>query len=91
MDKFDLKRLFYEWPDKMPRRGIVITAQDEQIPFSGFLTQQGLLLIERTTPDSMGARIVMLPFDNLVGVKLTDVVSPKIFKELGFQGALKSK
>ncbi len=91
MDKFDLKRLFCEWPDKMPRRGILVTSQDEQLPFSGFLTHHDLLLLERTTPDSMGARIVILPFENLGGVKLTDVVSPKLFKELGFQGSLASK
>ena len=91
MDKFDLKRLFCEWPTKMPRRGVLITSQDEQIPFSGFLTQQGLLLIERKTPDTLGSRIVILPYENIVGLKLTDVVSPKLFQDLGFAGSLKQK
>ena len=91
MDKFDLKRFFCEWPEKLPRRGVLVTSQDDQIPFSGFLTQQGLLLIERTTPDSMGARVVILPYENVAGLKLVDVVSPKLFKDLGFAGILKSK
>ena len=91
MDKFDLKKLFCEWPTEMLRRGVLVTTQNEQIPFSGFLTHQGLLLIERTTPDTMGSRIVILPYENIVGVKLTDVVSQKLFQNLGFAGALKRK
>lgn len=91
MDKFDLKKLFCEWPIKMPRQGVLITSRDEQIPFAGFLTHQGLLLIERKTPDTMGSRIVILPYENIAGVKLTDVVSPKLFRDLGFEGSLKHK
>jgi hypothetical protein len=89
MDKFDLKRLFCEWPAKMPRRGVLITSQNEHIAFSGFLTHQGLLLIERRSPDTMGSRIVIFPYENIVGLKLTDVVSPKLFENLGFAGSLK--
>lgn len=75
----------------MPRRGVLITSRDEQIPFSGFLTQQGLLLIQRKTPDALGSRIVILPYENIAAVKLTDVVSPKLFQGLGFEGSLKEK
>jgi len=91
MDKFDLKKLFREWPAEMPRRGVLITTRDEQIPFSGFLTQEELLLVERKTPDTMGSRIVILPYGNISSVKLTDVVSPKLFQDLGFVGSLKQK
>ena len=91
MDKFDLGKLFHEWPTEMPRQGIVVTSQDEQIPFSGFLTHEGVLLLERKTPDAMGSRIVFIPYENIVGVKLTDVVSPKVFEKLGFAGTLKTK
>jgi hypothetical protein len=91
MDKFDLKRLFCEWPDGMPRRGVLITSLDDQIPFSGFLTHEGILLIERKTPDTMGSRIAIVPYENIAGIKLTDVVDPKVFKNLGFAGALERK
>ena len=91
MDKFDLKNLFFEWPKEMPRQGIVATSQDDQIPFSGFLTHEEVLLLERKTPDAMGARIVFLPYENIASVKVTDVVSPKLFGNLGFTGALKKK
>jgi hypothetical protein len=88
MDNFNLKKLFCEWPSEIPRRGVVITSREEQIPFSGFLTQQGLLLIARPTPDTTGARIVILPYENIAGVKLTDVIDPKLFQNLGFAGSL---
>ena len=89
MDKSGLQKFFCEWPTEMPRRGVLITSRDEQIPFSGFLTQRGLLLIQRKTPDALGSRIVILPYENIAGVKLTDVVSPKLFQDLGFEGSLK--
>jgi hypothetical protein len=67
------KSLFVSWPAELNRRGILVTAFGEQIPFSGFLTAEGLLLLERSTPDSMGARTVMLPYDQVAAIKLTDV------------------
>jgi hypothetical protein len=34
---------------------------------------------------------VIVPYENIAGVKLTDVVDPKVFKNLGFAGALERK
>jgi len=81
------KDLFAAWPAEMPRRAVVITALNEQIAFSGFRTGEGLLLLERATPDSLGARMVILPYDQIVAVKLTEVTKSRPLRSLGFQGA----
>lgn len=81
------KELFTAWPAEVPRRAVVITALNEQIPFSGFRTGEGLLLLERATPDAMGARVVILPYDQIVAVKLTEVTKLRALRSLGFQEA----
>jgi hypothetical protein len=83
--------LFEKWPEKMPRRGVLVTTFGEQIPFSGFLTHASLLLIVRVTPDTMGARVVMLTYEAIAAVKITDVVETRQFRELGFEGSLPTK
>ena len=86
-----IRTLFEKWPEKMPRRGVLVTSFGEQILFSGFLTHPDLLLIQRTTPDSMGARTVLLTYEGVVAVKITDVVETRQFRELGFEGTLSTK
>jgi hypothetical protein len=78
--------LFARWPESMPRRGILITTQGEQIPFSDFLLGEDLLYLDRTTPDSSGARAFVLPYTGVAGVKFTDVVKRKAIRSLGFEG-----
>ena len=87
----DWKQLFRAWPADMPRRGIVITSWNEQIPFDGFLTNAGFLLVCRPTPDTLGSRMLILPFEQLAGVKLTDVVRARVFQPLGFTGTLPTR
>jgi hypothetical protein len=82
------KDFFAAWPDELPRRGIVIAAWDEQIPFAGFMTGPTMLLLARTMPDSLGARTIILPYEQIAGIKVTEVVSAKLFQALGFSGKL---
>ncbi len=82
-------RLFAEWPAEMPRRGIAVTTFGEQIPFSGFRTSETFLFLERQTPDSLGARTIIVPYVNLAAVKLTDVVKASSIQNLGFSGPAK--
>jgi hypothetical protein len=77
---------FAQWPADMPRRGIIIAEFGEQMPFSAFWTSPTYLLLERTTPDSLGARTIVLPFTQVAALKITDVVKPKTFQPLGFEG-----
>jgi len=81
------KRLFTEWPEGLARRGVLVTAQ-EQIVFRGFLISEELLLVERNAPDTMGARMVLVPLGLIVAVKITDVVKGKVFTDAGFSGRL---
>ena len=79
---------FLNWPKELPRRGVLVTNFDEQIPFDGFMTTPELLLVERRTPDTIGARKLILPYANILGIKLTDVVKAKAFAAAGFVGEL---
>ena len=89
MDTFEQwKTWFCDWPDKLPRQGVVVTMQGDQIPFSGFLAGETMLLLQRTSPDSMGTRQVLLPYQRIDFLKITDVVDAKIYAKIGFQGSL---
>ena len=78
------KHCFCNWPADVPRRGVLVTSYDDQIPFDGFFTSEHLLLVERRTPDTSGARQVLIAYQNIVAVKITDVVKVKAFLPLGF-------
>jgi hypothetical protein len=77
-------KFFSEWPTDVARRGIIVTAFDEQILFATFLASSNFLLLERQTPDSLGARTVIVPYDQIVALKIVDVVKSKQFKNAGF-------
>ena len=77
--------LFENWPDSLPRRGLVITTFNESIPFVGYLLSGGILLLDRDKPDTLGARKVMLSYDSISAVKITDVIELVRFQAMGFQ------
>ena len=79
------KDVFDRWPADMPRRGVLVVAFGEQVPFAGFSTSDAFLLAERQTPDSMGARTVLLPYDQIVALKIVDIVKMRLFQSLGFE------
>ena len=72
----------------MARQGIAITALNDSIPFVGFMATDAFLLLARRAPDSMGARMVIVPFDQLAALKITDVVKASVFESNGFVGTL---
>jgi hypothetical protein len=76
---------FVQWPSELPRRGIIIASFGEQIPFSGFSTSPHFLLLERQTPDSLGARTIVLTYNQIEALKIVDVIKPKSFQPLGFE------
>lgn len=79
------RMLFENWPASVPRRGLVITAFGESVPFVNYLISGGIVLLERDKPDTMGARKVMLAYDAIAAIKITDVVELANFQALGFQ------
>ncbi|MEM9754098.1 MAG: hypothetical protein AAF916_12035 [Planctomycetota bacterium] len=80
------KAFFEQWPPSIPTRGIIITRLNEPTPFKGFLLRGAMVLLERTTPDSMGGRFMLLPFAEIANVKLTDPLREGDFKSAGFAG-----
>ena len=84
-------QLFQKWPVKLPQRGVVVTTFAEQIPFCGFLRTADAVLLERATPDAVGARKVILAFSQIASVKITDPIGGEVFGEAGFQGQLPTR
>ena len=79
------KELFTTWPEALPRRGVIIVSFDEQIAFQEFMVRDDLLLVQRRTPDTIGAREVIVPFGEIVGMKMVDVVKPSVYQKAGFE------
>jgi hypothetical protein len=78
------RALFECWPSSVPRRGLLITTFNESIAFVNYMMSGGILLLERDRPDTVGARKVMIAYDNIAAVKITDVVELANFQALGF-------
>ena len=79
------KSLFENWPSSVPRRGLLITTFNDSVAFVNYMMSGGILLLERDRPDTVGARKVMIAYDAISAVKITDVVDLAKFEELGFQ------
>ena len=79
--------LFANWPPSFRRKGVVIPAYDEQIPFTDFVIGDGVVSLERPTPDGVGARRVAIPFAQIEAVKYTEPLKTQQFLEAGFKGA----
>jgi hypothetical protein len=82
------KDLFMKWPASVARKGVVVTDFGEQVLFSGFMASESMLLVERQTPDTVGARKLIVPYANISGVKIVEIVKSSAFEELGFQGKI---
>ena len=80
------KSFFNNWPAGIQRRGILITVLNEPVPFKGFMISEDTLLLDRTNPDSLGARYVMVGFDAINCVKLIDPLKESVFSAAGFVG-----
>lgn len=63
----------------------MITSYGESIPFKDFLISGSIVLIERETPDSLGARKVMVAYDGIAALKITNPMELARFQVMGFQ------
>jgi hypothetical protein len=79
------KGFFTAWPADMAPRGVLVTTFGEQIPFDGFLTSEQFVVVLRTTPDTVGARQVVVPYENIAALKIVDVIKIKPFEAMGFK------
>ena len=75
---------FKNWPTEVRRRGVVVTSFNEQIPFANFTTSETILLVERSAPDTVGARMVLIPYGEVTGLKIIDPIQPQELAPMGF-------
>ena len=78
------RTLFENWPEAIPRQGILVLSS-ESIPFRDFLISGSIVLVERETPDSQGARKVMVAYEAIAAVKITSPMDLARFQVMGFQ------
>ena len=79
------RALFLNWPDNIPKEGIVTTSLGENVSFIGYALAPGVLLVERDRPDSLGARKVIIPYSNIVAIKMGTTLSLQDLQPLGFK------
>lgn len=79
---------FRDWPEQITKRGIVVSKQNEPSPFKSFMLRGSFVLFERISPDSMGGRFLVLPFEEIAAVKFTDPLKQPALEASGFSGAL---
>jgi hypothetical protein len=78
--------VFKNWPAAIPRRGVLVSALNEPIPFKGFMVKGEMVLLERTNPDPLGSRYILLAFDAIHMLKLIDPLQESVFTAAGFEG-----
>lgn len=82
---------FSNWPSALPRCGLLQTMLNETMPFKDFWLKDGMLLIERVTPDAQGARFVLLGFDVVSVMKFTNPLKAAEIAAAGFLVELPSR
>jgi hypothetical protein len=80
--------LFLNWPEALPRRGLVVSSLNEPIPFKGFLIKGEMLLLERTNPDPIGTRFIAISYDAIHLLKIIDPLTESVLNAAGFKGQL---
>jgi hypothetical protein len=85
------KTLFDTWPAGIGRSGVIVTTLNEQIPFDGFMHSETFLMVERKTPDTLGARKIVIPLSGIALIKFTEVLSAQPFNGWGFAGKVGAK
>ncbi len=82
------RSLFENWPEAIPREGMIVTNFQETIPFVNFMVSGGILLVERDKPDSYGARKVFVNYTAISALKLASTLELARFQVMGFQAPL---
>ncbi len=80
------REMFLKWPASIPKRGLIVSSLNEVMPFKSFLTKGDMLLLERTNPDPMGARFILMSYDAIHMVKIIDPLKEDAFTSAGFAG-----
>ena len=81
------KSFFTQWPAAIAQRGLLTTTLNEAMPFKNFWLKDDMLLLERTNPDALGGRFILLSFDVINTLKFTVPLQESVIAEAGFVGA----
>jgi hypothetical protein len=82
------KAVFANWPAGIPKRGVMVNNLNEANPFKSFMLKDDMLLLERTNPDPLGSRYILMSFDTISAVKFIDPIKESVFSAAGFTGKL---
>ena len=82
------REVFEKWPAGIPKRGVLVSTLNEVTPFKSFMLKDNILLLERTNPDPLGARFLMIGFDSIHVLKITEPLTEAVFAGAGFVGHL---
>lgn len=78
------REMFANWPPAFRRKGVLVPSFDETIAFCDFVINGDIVVLERATPDSVGARRIAIPFALIQSVKYTESLDTEVFLENGF-------
>jgi hypothetical protein len=78
------QKLFDQWPADVTRQGLIVTNFNEAIPFTDFLVSEGLIIVQRDRPDSLGARKAVVSMTAISAVKLLDPGELAVYSKMGF-------
>lgn len=81
------KSMFESWPEAVPKQGMLVTKFGETVTFTNFLVSGGILLVQKDKPDSHGARKMMIAYDAISAVKLSDPGELARYQVMGFQAS----
>ena len=83
------RMLFENWPQTIDRKGMLLSKQNENIPFIDFLLSNQLLLVDRGTPDAHGSRKVVIPMEQIAALKLGGTQPMADYQTFGFQAPIR--
>ena len=78
------REAFANWPSDFRRKGVVVPSFGEAIPFVDFVLNKDMVVLERATPDTVGARRVAIPFRHIEALKYTEPLNTEQFLGNGF-------
>jgi hypothetical protein len=79
------RTIFERWPEGIDKQGTLVTKFGESVPFCNFMLADGLVLLERNSPDPAGARKAMVGFDSIAVIKINSPLPMPQFQPMGFQ------
>ena len=82
------REVFEKWPAGLAKRGVLVSTLNEVTPFKSFLLKGDMLLLERTNPDPIGSRFVLIDFTTIHMVKIIEPLTEAVLSAAGYVGHL---